>query len=117
MKKLPDKNKARALMAKAIRDGVLKRMPCEVCAEVKSEGHHEDYFKPLEIKWLCKKHHAEVHRKYKIPPKRSIPKESWKKYKTIRIEKNDYLKLKKLAKRRGESLSQVISNLLLIPLN
>ena len=28
------------------------------------EEHHEDYSKPLEVMWLCKKHHGERHRKY-----------------------------------------------------
>ena len=42
-----------------IRNGKLKRQPCEVCGKLKVEAHHEDYSRPLEINWLCKKHHAE----------------------------------------------------------
>ena len=39
----------------------LERKPCEVCGETKVEAHHDDYTKPLEVRWLCKRHHAEVH--------------------------------------------------------
>ena len=38
-----------------------KRKPCEVCGNPKSHGHHEDYSKPLEVKWLCHKHHQLLH--------------------------------------------------------
>lgn len=49
----------------AIAGGRLKRLPCEVCGNEKSHAHHEDYSKPLKVKWLCGDHHARVHRKYK----------------------------------------------------
>lgn len=48
---------------KAIREGRLMRAPCEVCGAAKSDAHHDDYAKPLAVRWLCrschKKHHAE----------------------------------------------------------
>jgi hypothetical protein len=31
--------------------------PCVACDSEKSEMHHEDYSKPLEVWWLCRKHH------------------------------------------------------------
>jgi hypothetical protein len=42
----------------------LDRKPCEFCGNPKSDGHHDDYTKPTEIRWLCRKHHMEHHRKY-----------------------------------------------------
>lgn len=40
---------------------------CEVeeCFEL-GERHHDDYNKPLEIRWLCRKHHKELHRKFQL---------------------------------------------------
>lgn len=46
----------------AIRRGILSRRPCEVCgAERHIHAHHDDYAKPLEVRWLCAKHHIEAH--------------------------------------------------------
>jgi hypothetical protein len=47
-----------------IKKGLLVRLPCEVCkTNEKVEAHHDDYTKPLEVRWLCRKHHQEHHRK------------------------------------------------------
>jgi hypothetical protein len=59
----PDKRKAQNAVNNAIRDGKLVRQPCEVCG-AKGEGHRDDYSKPLEVRWLCRKHHMELHRKF-----------------------------------------------------
>ena len=47
---------------KSLRNGKIKRKPCEICGERKSFAHHEDYSKPLEVLWLCSKHHRQKHR-------------------------------------------------------
>jgi len=61
-KKNPLGYKAHYLVSNAIRDGRLKRMPCEICGG-KSHAHHEDYSKPLEVRWLCPIHHQQLHHK------------------------------------------------------
>jgi hypothetical protein len=58
----PERRQARILTGNAIRDGKIARLPCEVCGNVKAEAHHDDYSKPLDVRWLCRKHHAEHHR-------------------------------------------------------
>ena len=62
-KKNPMKYKAKNRLCSALRRGDIKRKPCEVCGEVKSHGHHPDYNYPLDVIWLCSKHHAEEHRR------------------------------------------------------
>jgi len=57
----PEKHEAHRLMTNAIRRGELVRKPCEVCGEIKVDGHHEDYSKPLDVRWLCRVHHIEAH--------------------------------------------------------
>lgn len=47
----------------AIRSGQLVKQPCQVCGDPKSQAHHDDYSKPLEVQWLCSKHHGERHRR------------------------------------------------------
>ena len=47
----------------AIRDGKLKKRPCEICGAIDTQAHHDDYSKPLDVRWLCRKHHLELHNK------------------------------------------------------
>lgn len=58
----PKGRKARIAVSNAVRRGKLIRQPCEVCGNLKSLGHHPDYAKRLEVRWLCHQHHAAVHR-------------------------------------------------------
>ena len=58
----PEKVQARSILRRSIIKGEIVRLPCEVCGEVKSQGHHEDYTRPLEVKWLCTVHHKERHK-------------------------------------------------------
>jgi len=47
----------------AIKKGILARLPCERCGAIKVHGHHDDYRKPLELRWLCPSHHKGTHLK------------------------------------------------------
>lgn len=44
----------------AARAGLVQQ-PCEVCGVSPAVMHHEDYSKPLEVRWLCHKHHQRLH--------------------------------------------------------
>ena len=60
----PEAVRASQILRYAIRKGVIKKKPCVVCGSPKSQGHHEEYSKPLEVTWLCavchKKHHQKT---------------------------------------------------------
>lgn len=56
----PEKYKARTLLSYALRIGKLKRGLCEVCGDKDTEAHHDDYSKPLEVRWLCYTHHRMI---------------------------------------------------------
>ncbi len=46
---------------RALRSGILTRLACEVCGDKRSQAHHANYMKPLEVKWLCRIHHMAEH--------------------------------------------------------
>lgn len=57
----PQKRKAHYAVHYAVRMGHLIPQPCEKCGK-KAEAHHDDYSRPLDVRWLCLKHHREHHR-------------------------------------------------------
>ena len=57
----PDRNCAHQAVHVAVKIGELERGPCEICGSYNSEAHHDDYSKPLEVRWLCPLHHAQYH--------------------------------------------------------
>ena len=52
---------ARSVTRDEIRAGRLVRLPCEVCGREPAEAHHHDYGRPLEVRWLCRRHHRDAH--------------------------------------------------------
>lgn len=51
---------AHVILGNALKYKTITRQPCWVCGK-KAEAHHPDYSRPLDVVWLCKKHHQEVH--------------------------------------------------------
>lgn len=62
-RRFPKKYRAHNMVNNYKRDGKIEEGPCEVCGHTeKVTAHHDDYDKPLEIRWLCYPHHAEWHK-------------------------------------------------------
>lgn len=67
LKRHPMVYAAHVITGNAIRDGKLfPQASCSACNSTeKIEGHHDDYTKPLEVRWLCEKCHKRWHRENK----------------------------------------------------
>lgn len=46
--------------------GLIQKAPCIICGEEKVDGHHEDYSRPLDLVWLCRSHHRQLHAGHSI---------------------------------------------------
>jgi hypothetical protein len=57
----PLEARAHRMVAYHMRRGNLVPEPCEVCGSIEVQAHHDDYAKPLNVRWLCFKHHRELH--------------------------------------------------------
>jgi hypothetical protein len=57
----PVKRAAHIAVANALKTGALVRLPCDGCGR-KAQAHHDDYSKPLSVRWLCASHHSEWHK-------------------------------------------------------
>jgi hypothetical protein len=51
---------AYAAVHNAKKRGILIQLPCCYCGSEKTEAHHPDYSKPLDVVWLCRKHHRMI---------------------------------------------------------
>jgi ribosomal protein S27AE len=60
---LRKKKSVRRSVQYAIATGRLVKGVCEVCGSTNVQAHHDDYNKRLEVRWLCRKHHALIRRK------------------------------------------------------
>jgi len=55
------KKYARQNTNKLLSKGIIIKQKCLKCGDSNVEAHHPDYNKPLEVIWLCRIHHAEIH--------------------------------------------------------
>ena len=62
----PEKRSARNAVLTAKRNGCLIVGPCEICGDPRAHGHHDDYSRPLNVRWLCARHHRRHHERTRI---------------------------------------------------
>lgn len=60
--------KASSEVARALRNGTLVRQPCAVCGVEPAVAHHDDYARPLDVRWLCRSHHSLWHAEHGSAP-------------------------------------------------
>jgi hypothetical protein len=61
----PNKAKAHGMVSYAVKCGNLHKEPCEICGSSEAvHAHHDDYAKPLNVRWLCAVHHKQWHAKH-----------------------------------------------------
>lgn len=56
------KRKARVKAQTAVKNGTLIKEKCFYCKSKYTQMHHPDYSKPLEVIWVCRNHHLDIHR-------------------------------------------------------
>lgn len=62
------KKLARAKFNVYLRRGKFHKKPCEKCGSIDNiEAHHDDYTRPFDVRWLCRKHHKEHHVMANLP--------------------------------------------------
>lgn len=61
-----EKRDAHNAVLLALYHGTLKKQPCESCGEISAQAHHDDYSKPLDVRWLCSSCHAAHHKSERL---------------------------------------------------
>lgn len=55
------RRRANTAVSNAVRDGRLVKQPCGDCGAPVAQAHHDDYDRPLAVRWLCTRCHAATH--------------------------------------------------------
>lgn len=61
--KLRQKHEARWILNRAVASKRIIKGECEGCGSPKTQAHHHDYSKPLDVRWLCMPCHRIEHAK------------------------------------------------------
>ncbi|WP_287244215.1 hypothetical protein [Mesorhizobium sp.] len=56
---------AHQALRSALNRGLVIQEPCEVCGALVAEAHHPDYDRPMDVRWFCRRHHKQEHRRLK----------------------------------------------------
>lgn len=117
-KAFPLKHQAQDISKRAIHTGRLVAGPCEIGVDCLGEvqGHHDDYAKPLTVRWLCRRHHQQWHAEHgeganagnpRVPAKKRPRKVTDDDIRVMRGLRSRGVTAKVIAERFGVSLSLV----------
>lgn len=101
---MPTQEQAHHAVGRAVDAGTLVRGPCRDCGAARTQAHHPDYARPLDVVWLCRRCHRAEHRRNGTPP--SDPAEHVR-Y-NLRLDDDLRAWLVVVARRENRSLSRQI---------
>ncbi len=52
---------AHLAVQRALVSGALEKQGCEVCGSETVDAPHDRYDEPLNVRWLCRRHHVRLH--------------------------------------------------------
>lgn len=116
MKNMKHEKRAHKIFTGALVSGKIKPLDnCEECGAKVGvhtgtlHGHHEDYKKPLKVRWLCPSCHKRTHfGSIGDPTKKTKHKDNYVYPIAYRDTKKIYRAIKKIADQRGVSIVDVI---------
>lgn len=62
----PDRYAAKVALKREVKARRIISLPCWECGGLKTEAHHPVYSLPLDVVWLCRKHHRQLHREFNV---------------------------------------------------
>ena len=114
---------ARLELTRAIKKGSIVRSPkCNLCNKTAhTQGHHVDYGKPLDVKWLCHACHGYAHRKEHPLNPLNNPQTSldieWEEGDSMTVSfiipMEKFIHIKQLAEKENLAVSQLVRELIL----
>ena len=98
---------ARMKLARAVQSGRLLPLPCEKCGATRTQAHHSDYSKPLDVQWLCATCHQQLHHprvsvtcancgKISLKPKSRVHENATRRFCSVACKDANYVKIVKL---------------------
>jgi hypothetical protein len=93
----------RAKTSLAVKQGILIKQHCEICGNENSIAHHEVYSDFMNVRWLCRKHHIEIHNKFRKLNKNAYNKECWQNNKLLHSECR--MDIAKVLEESGENIN------------
>lgn len=101
------KQQAWQKVAVSVRAGTLAPQPCEACGAAKAQAHHDDYQKPLDVRWLCQPCHRAHHAEHGTP---DAEPGDW--HVSLWIDRDQEAAVRALAKSKGLTINGLFKHLL-----